>query len=83
MNCWSRRGRKFQPKRMCSSRERAWYWVRTTIRRRPEWMQFDSVKSMIRYEPPIGTAGLGVGFGAGGGGGAAGMSVLCATARRA
>ena len=29
MNCSSRRGRKFQPKRMCSSSERAWYCVKT------------------------------------------------------
>ena len=28
------------------------------ILRRPELMQFESVKSMIRYGPPNGTAGL-------------------------
>src|SRR5262245_17957791 len=58
MNCESLRGRKFQPKRMCSSSERAWYWVRTWMRRRPEWMQFESVKSMMRYAPPKGTEGF-------------------------
>ena len=48
IHCSRRRGRKFQPKRMCSSSERAWYCVSRWMRRRPEWMQLLSVKSMMR-----------------------------------
>ena len=32
--------------------------VRTKVRLRPEWIVFESVKSMIRYAPPNGTAGF-------------------------
>jgi len=34
------------------------YCVSTPMRRMPELTQFDSGKSMMRYLPPIGTAGL-------------------------
>ena len=34
------------------------YWVRTRFFRTPLLRQFESVKSMIRYAPPKGTAGL-------------------------
>ena len=34
------------------------YWVSTPMRRSPEFTQFDKAKSMIRYLPPKGTAGL-------------------------
>ena len=43
---------------MWSFSERGLYWVRTTTLSMPELTQFDSVKSMIRYLPPNGTAGL-------------------------
>ena len=41
-------------------RSRLWdlYWVSTTICRSPEFRRFDSAKSMSRYCPPNGTAGL-------------------------
>src|ERR1700752_2459038 len=38
--------------------ERGLYWVRTTTSLMSELTQLDSVKSMIRYLPPNGTAGL-------------------------
>src|SRR5215469_4775862 len=47
-----------QPARTCRLRLSALYCVNTNTRRRPEFMQFDSVTSMIRYTAPNGTAGL-------------------------
>ena len=47
-----------RPRPMWSLSERGLYWVRTTTSSMPELTQFDSVKSMIRYLPPNGTAGL-------------------------
>src|SRR5947209_3796735 len=52
------RVRKFQPAVRCRSRLRALYWVSTSTFLRPLLMQLDRVKSMIRYSPPKGTAGL-------------------------
>ena len=43
---------------MWSLSERGLYWVRTTTSVIPELTQLLSVKSMIRYLPPNGTAGL-------------------------
>src|SRR5215207_5763167 len=43
---------------MWSLSERGLYCVRTTTLSISELTQFDSVKSMIRYLPPNGTAGL-------------------------
>ena len=43
---------------MWSLSERGLYWVRTTTSVIPEFTQLLSVKSMIRYLPPNGTAGL-------------------------
>ena len=43
---------------MCRARLAALYWVRIRIFRMPLLRQFDIVKSMIRYAPPKGTAGL-------------------------
>ena len=43
---------------MWSLSERGLYWVSTTTSSMPELTQFDSVKSMIRYLPPNGTAGF-------------------------
>src|SRR3990172_11154570 len=50
--------RKFQPSERCLSRECDLYCVRTTIFLSFEFRQFDSVKSIILYCPPNGTAGL-------------------------
>ena len=47
-----------RPRPMWSLSERGLYWVRTTTLSMSELTQFDSVKSMIRYLPPNGTAGL-------------------------
>src|SRR6188472_192658 len=47
-----------RPRPMWSLRERGLYWVRTTTSSMSELTQFESVKSMIRYLPPNGTAGL-------------------------
>ena len=47
-----------RPRPMWSFSERGLYWVRTTTSSMSELTQFDSVKSMIRYLPPNGTAGL-------------------------
>ena len=47
-----------RPSPMWSLSERGLYWVRTTTSSMSELTQFDSVKSMIRYLPPNGTAGL-------------------------
>ena len=47
-----------RPRPMWSLSERGLYWVRTTTSSMSELTQFDSVKSMIRYLPPNGTAGL-------------------------
>src|SRR5437899_2578047 len=55
--------KKLQPRRRCRSSDRALYWVRTRTRRRPELMQLESVKSMIRYRQPNGTAGDAAGGG--------------------
>src|SRR5579875_1285605 len=52
------RGRKFQPALMWRDRLCALYWVSTRIRRRSLLMQLDKVKSIMRYNPPKGTAGL-------------------------
>src|SRR6185312_7204635 len=47
-----------RPRPMWSFSERGLYWVRTTTSSMSELTQLDSVKSMIRYLPPNGTAGL-------------------------
>src|SRR3954453_11938062 len=47
-----------RPSPMWSLSDRGLYWVSTTTLSIPELTQFDSVKSMIRYLPPNGTAGL-------------------------
>ncbi len=47
-----------RPSPMWSFSERGLYCVRTTTSSIPELTQFDSVKSMIRYLPPNGTAGF-------------------------
>src|SRR3954454_24437954 len=47
-----------RPSPMWSLSERGLYCVRTTTLSISELTQFDSVKSMIRYLPPKGTAGL-------------------------
>src|SRR6478735_5251252 len=41
-------------------RSRLWllYWVSTAIRSTPALTRFDNAKSIIRYSPPNGTAGL-------------------------
>src|SRR4029453_7455334 len=43
---------------MCSFREWGRYWVRIITSEIPEFTQLDSVKSMMRYFPAKGTAGL-------------------------
>ena len=43
---------------MWSLSDRGLYWVSTTTLSMPEFTQLDSVKSMIRYLPPNGTAGF-------------------------
>src|SRR5437660_11094408 len=43
---------------MCRSRLLALYCVRTRMRRSSLLMQLERVKSMMRYRPPKGTAGL-------------------------
>src|SRR5438067_1090102 len=43
---------------MCRSSEWDLYWVSTTILRYPALARLDSAKSIIRYRPPNGTAGL-------------------------
>src|ERR1022692_2824424 len=43
---------------MCRSRLWLLYWVSTQIRRQPAFTRFDSAKSISRYRPPNGTAGL-------------------------
>src|SRR5918994_1237184 len=43
---------------MWSLSDRGLYWVSTTTSVMSELTQFDRVKSMIRYLPPKGTAGL-------------------------
>src|SRR5687767_15225741 len=47
-----------RPSPMWSFRECGLYWVRTRTSSMSELTQFDSEKSMIRYFPPKGTAGL-------------------------
>src|SRR3954462_14230588 len=47
-----------RPRPMWSFSDRGLYWVRTTTSSISEFTQFDSVKSMIRYLPPNGTAGF-------------------------
>ncbi len=44
--------------RRCFCNECDLYCVRTSIWRKPEWMQLERAKSMIRYWPPNGTAGF-------------------------
>ncbi len=67
MRCWGGREKMysptsglktFHPRRMWRSREWDLYWIRTMMLRSPELMQLLRVKSMIRYLPPKGTAGL-------------------------
>src|SRR2546422_4421922 len=67
MRCWGGREKMysptsglktFHPRRMWRSREWDLYWIRTMMLRNPELMQLLRVKSMIRYLPPKGTAGL-------------------------
>jgi hypothetical protein len=58
MNSPSSRLTTFQPMRTWRFRLCALYWVARKIFRSPELMQFESVKSTIRYGPPNGTAGL-------------------------
>src|SRR5712692_2417051 len=67
MRCWGGREKMysptsglktFQPRRMWRSSEWDLYWIRAMILRSPELMQLLSVKSMMRYLPPKGTAGL-------------------------
>src|SRR5215472_15713291 len=43
---------------MCRSRLWLLYWVSTQMRRMPALTRFDSAKSISRYRPPNGTAGL-------------------------
>ena len=50
--------RKPHPRCTWRISECALYCVSTPIRRMPELMQFDNVKSMIRKQPPNGTAGF-------------------------
>ena len=49
---------KFHPSRRCCSNACALNWVRTYMEWTPELMKLLSTKSMIRYFPPNGTAGL-------------------------
>src|SRR5438105_1345364 len=58
MNSSSGRERKFQASCRCRVSERDLYCTSTKTRRSPLLMQFESVKSMMRYEPPNGTAGF-------------------------
>ena len=58
MNSPSSRLTTFQPRRTWRFRLWALYCVAMMILRRPELTQLESVKSMIRYGPPKGTAGL-------------------------
>ena len=56
---WSRRElNMFQPVFRWFEREYDLYCVRTKIRLRPEFTQFERVKSMILKIPPKGTAGF-------------------------
>src|SRR5215210_1409478 len=55
---WLRSRSHGRPNPMWSLSERGLYWVRTTTLSISELTQFDRVKSMIRYLPPKGTAGL-------------------------
>src|SRR5215831_9282591 len=43
---------------MCLSRLWLLYWVSTQIRRQPAFTMLESAKSISRYRPPNGTAGL-------------------------
>src|SRR5229473_125563 len=43
---------------MCSLSECGRYWVNSMMSNSPELTQFDSTKSMMRYLPANGTAGL-------------------------
>ena len=47
-----------QPSRRCFCSECDLYCVSTSTRRKPECRQFARVKSIMRYFPPKGTAGL-------------------------
>src|SRR5216683_6358829 len=47
-----------QPREMCVFSESDLYCVSTFIRRTPELAKLERTKSMIRYRPPNGTAGL-------------------------
>ena len=58
MNSPSSRLITFQPMRMCRLRLCALYWVAMKILRSPALMQLESEKSINRYGPPNGTAGL-------------------------
>lgn len=46
------------PAAMCSINEWGLYWARINISKMSEFTQFDNVKSMMRYFPAKGTAGL-------------------------
>lgn len=46
------------PEPMYSFNSSGWYWVSTPTVSIPELTQLDSGKSMMRYFPPYGTAGL-------------------------
>ena len=47
-----------RPVPMCWLSDVGRYWVSTPMSKIPEFTQFDSVKSMIRYLPANGTAGF-------------------------
>ena len=51
MNSPSSSANTFQPMRMCRDSESDLYWVAMKMRRKPEFTQLDSVKSMMRYGP--------------------------------
>ena len=55
---WLRSRSQGLPRPTWSLSERGLYWVSTTTLSTPELTQLDSAKSMIRYLPPKGTAGL-------------------------
>src|SRR5256885_16897497 len=56
-NCPSIEGRR-QPREMCVLSESDLYCVSTFMRRTPELAKLERTKSMMRYLPPNGTAGL-------------------------
>src|SRR3972149_3407349 len=46
------------PMPICADRERGVYWVRMATLKMPELTQLERTKSIIRYRPAKGTAGL-------------------------